>query len=50
MDVEQRGSLDAKLPYGRLDGGGAVLQEQLAGLGGLTCSTAEGKVKLSVNA
>lgn len=37
VDVEQRGSLDAKLPYRRLDGGRSVLQKQLAGFGGLTC-------------
>ncbi len=39
MDVEQRGALYAKLPYGRLDRSGSVLQEQLAGFGGLTCNT-----------
>lgn len=33
VDVEQRGSLDAELPYGRLDGGRPVLQEQLTGFG-----------------
>lgn len=37
VDVKQRGSFDAKLPYGRLDGSGAVLQKQLAGFGRLTC-------------
>lgn len=35
VDVEQRGALDAQLPDGRLHGGCPVLQEQLAGLGGL---------------
>ena len=35
VDVEQSGPLDAQLPDGRLDGGRAVLQEELAGLGGL---------------
>ncbi|TNN49124.1 hypothetical protein EYF80_040666 [Liparis tanakae] len=38
VDVEQRGSFDAELPDGRLDRGRAVLQEQLAGLGGLACN------------
>lgn len=37
VDVEQRGSFDAKLPYGRVHGGRAVLQEQLAGFRRLPC-------------
>lgn len=38
VDVEQRGSFYAKLPYGCLDGSCAVLQKQLTGFGGLTCT------------
>lgn len=39
VDVEQRGSFDAKLPYSSLHCSSAVLQKELTGFGGLAWNT-----------